>query len=372
MDRGGAEMRTLELMRHLDRSRFHLEFCCTSGVEGELAPQIRDLGGQVHTVPLGAGFGAKFRALLRQRGFEAVHSHLLHTSGLMLQNAARVGIPVRIAHFRSTDSGRKNTLRRRVQRAYFSSLIGHHATHILAVSEAALQANWKSEWRSDERCQVIYNGIDLAPFNAKFDKAAVRSEFGIAPEAPLYIHVGNLRPPKNHARLLEIFATLVKEETEARLLLVGRGEAAFENDLRRRATQLGLDKSVIFAGERNDVPQLLRAADLMLFPSLWEGLPGAVLEAGAAGLPVLASALPVVQEIAPCLGGLKYLALSENDQVWANTARAWRRQFSTTRSALAQAFAEGPFNLDDCVRAHDTIWESARQGVKQTPVIHKS
>src|SRR5437773_551095 len=88
MDRGGAEMRTLELMRRLDRGRFQVEFCCTSGCEGEMAPEIRALGGQVHPLPLGLGFAGRFARLLREGRFDVVHANLLHTSGWMLQIAA--------------------------------------------------------------------------------------------------------------------------------------------------------------------------------------------------------------------------------------------------------------------------------------------
>src|SRR5436190_1275673 len=74
MDRGGAEMRTLELMRHVDRDRFRLEFCALSGEAGDLDEEIRSLGGRVHLLRLGASFGWKFRRLLRERRFDVVQS----------------------------------------------------------------------------------------------------------------------------------------------------------------------------------------------------------------------------------------------------------------------------------------------------------
>jgi glycosyltransferase involved in cell wall biosynthesis len=83
----------------------------------------------------------------------------------------------------------------------------------------------------------------------------------------------------------------------ARLLLVGRGGNAIEARTRQRCLQLEIADKVIFAGERSDVPRLLKAADLLLFPSLWEGLPGAILEACAAGTQTLASDLPGIREI---------------------------------------------------------------------------
>jgi glycosyltransferase involved in cell wall biosynthesis len=361
MERGGAEMRTLDLLRRVDRNQFHLEFCCTSGKAGALADEIHSLGSATHPIALGAGFAGKFKTLLRQGRYDVVHSHLLHTSGLLLKYAHQAGVPVRVAHFRSTDSGRKKTPRRVFQRWFLSRLIDRHATDILAVSQAAMRACWKAGWQNDPRCRVIYNGLDLSAFQNAHGREAARAVFGIAPEAPLYIHVGNLRPPKNHARVMEVFQHIASAEPQARLLLVGKGGNEIETALRAQANQAELSDRVVFAGERHDVPELLRTADLMLFPSLWEGLPGAVLEACAAGTPVLGSALPVIEEIAPHLRGLHYMSLSLPPAEWAAQARALRQAFSPLpeRHAVADAFAKSVFNLDQCVAAHCRIWSKA-------------
>ncbi len=359
MDRGGAEMRTLELLRKIDPARFTFEFCATSGERGELDAEIAKLGGKVHHLALGLGFAPRFAALLREGRFDVVHSHLLHTSGWMLQLARKARVPVRVAHFRSTDSGRSNSVRRRAQRWLLSRLIDAHATHILAVSEAAMNACWRAGWQQDARCTVIYNGLDLAPFQAPLDTAMVRAEFGIAPDAPFYIHVGNLRPPKNHARLLEIFASIAAAQPQAWLLLAGKGGNDIEAALRATLAQRGLAERVIFAGERDDVPRLLRAADLMIFPSRWEGLPGAVLEASAAGVPVLASRLPVIAEIERYLPLLKSLSLEDGNEVWAAAAGAQNRAATLeARAGAARDFANGPFNVDTCLAAHARVWES--------------
>src|SRR5579864_7335487 len=85
LDRGGAEMRTLEVMRALDRARWGFEFCCLSGLPGELDEEARSLGGKVHLLHLGPTFPLRFRALLRANGFQAVHSHIHWPSGYVLR-----------------------------------------------------------------------------------------------------------------------------------------------------------------------------------------------------------------------------------------------------------------------------------------------
>src|SRR5260370_12852184 len=158
MNRGGAELRTLDLMRHIDRERYYFEFCCTSGLAGELDRQVIELGGRIHPVRFDLDFPNRFRALLRERRFDAVHSHLHYSSGYILRLAAKEGVPARIAHFRSTHAGHGNSLRRRLQRALMRRWLDRSATRILGVSGASLQDAWGAAWPQDARCVVLYNG----------------------------------------------------------------------------------------------------------------------------------------------------------------------------------------------------------------------
>src|SRR5207244_3933921 len=118
------------------------------------------LGGQVHYVPLGAAFPARFRRLLRERGYDVVQSHVHYFSGLILRLAADERIPVRITHFRNTDDGRRSTLPRVAYRLLNRFWINRYSTHILAVSRGAMSAAWPWHER-DPRCRVLYNGLDL-------------------------------------------------------------------------------------------------------------------------------------------------------------------------------------------------------------------
>ena len=168
--------------------------------------------------------------------------------------------------------------------------------------------------------QTVYNGLDLAAYHGPPDPDGVRREFNVPAGSVLCTHVGRFSPPKNHRRLLAIFAQVLRHTPASYLVLVGSGTPDAESPIRARASELGLADRLVFAGVRDDVPRLLLAADLMIFPSIWEGLPGAVLEACAAGLPVLASDLPGVQEIARFFPGVACVSLEESDQVWSDRA----------------------------------------------------
>jgi glycosyltransferase involved in cell wall biosynthesis len=355
MQTGGAELRTLEVMRALDRSRFALEFCALTGKAGDLDPEVERLGGRVHHVGLGPSFPARFVRLLRRGRFDAVHSHVHLSSGAILALARMARVPRRIAHFRSASDGRPDGPRRRAQRLLMRSLIHASATNILAVSRGAMSGAWGDGWESDPRCEVIYNGIDEARFAALPDRNGVRREFGIPPDSALCIHVGRMDAAKNHEFLVEAFARLAELVPKARLVLVGRGGNEIEHRVRARAAAPDLRNKVFFAGVREDVPRLLLAADVMLFPSLWEGLPGALLEGCAAGLPVVASDIPPVREVAPFFRTVRGVPLSEGCLAFARIAAQTLEDRSAGPSAPPR-LAGTPFALESCVARLSRVW----------------
>ena len=114
-------------------------------------------------------------------------------------------------------------------------------------------------------------------------------------------------------------------------------------------------------GVRHDVPQLLEASDVLLLPSIREGLPGVVLEACASGVPVLATDLPGVREIASRLPLVRYLPLSADDAEWAAAAVGLPNQASQLglRGAAAETFRASVFHIDRMVKAHRLLWSGS-------------
>ncbi len=129
-------------------------------------------------------------------------------------------------------------------------------------------------------------------------------------------HVGRFSTQKNHLFLLDIFSEILKTRPDCVLLLVGSGE--LETACRERVAELGMESSVVFAGVRSDVPGLMSAMDLMIFPSLYEGMPNVIIEAQATGLKCLIS-----DTITPEVGvtDLVFRESLKNDSTqWANRA----------------------------------------------------
>jgi glycosyltransferase involved in cell wall biosynthesis len=236
-------------------------------------------------------------------------------------------------------------------------LIDRCATRIVAISQATMTAAWGPEWRRDARAAVIYGGIDTRRFNASAAEDSA-TDLALPRGANCYIHVGNFVPAKNHLRLLSIFAEIARRDQNAYLVLAGRGENEVERQAKAMVKQDGLESRVVFAGVRRDVPRLLVAAHTMIFPSLWEGLAGAVLEASAAGLPVIASDLPAFNEITGYLPLLRCVSLAVPDARWADAAQAavMAGQTPAVRDQARQRFAMSPFLVEKSALAYQALW----------------
>ena len=132
------------------------------------------------------------------------------------------------------------------------------------------------------------NAIDIKAYvvNKQIEKE-VRQDLRIPEGAFVVGHVGRFAPPKNHKFIIRVFAEVLKEKTNAFLLLVGDGDLRGEAEA--LTVELGIQNNVIFAGLRSDVNRMLQAMDVFLFPSIYEGLPLSIIEAQAAGLPCLIS-----------------------------------------------------------------------------------
>ena len=357
LQRGGAEMRTLEVLRRLDRERFAFGVVALSGTRGDLEPIAEADGVAVEVCALGRGFGRRFTQLLRRLDVDVLHSHVHYASGYLLWLASRAGVRRRIAHFRNTSDGQGNSLRRRVQRAVMRRLIDRYATDILAVSEGTMIEAWHRDWALDPRCRVIFNGLDTSRFEGVVAPDAVRREFGWRDDAQVFINVASFQPAKNQIRVVEVFQAIAERNPGARLLFVGREVNGYQAAVRDAVERLSLADKVVFAGERADVPRLLKAADVLVFPSLWEGLPGAVLESCAAGLPVVASDIPGVLEIGRYFPTVQALPLSHSNAVWADHAFAAAARPRDRRHA--PAFEQTPFAIGRAAGSLNEVYERA-------------
>jgi glycosyltransferase involved in cell wall biosynthesis len=165
---------------------------------------------------------------------------------------------------------------------------------IIAISEGVQRALIQSGVSAD-RIRVVPSGIDLAPYEAPFDRAEIRRRLGIAEDERIVLQVAALAPHKSQADLLDAAALALRTRPELRFWVAGEGP--LRSELEAQQKRLGLEEKVRFLGFREDITDLLRAADIFCVSSYLEGLGTSTLDAMAAGLPVVATRVGGIPEI---------------------------------------------------------------------------
>ncbi len=340
---GGLEAVVMNYYRHIDRSKVQFDFIVDE--DSTLVPreEIESLGGRVFTVPPYQRVVSYQRALtklFREQGWRIVHSHENALSVFPLRAAKRAGVPVRIAHSHST-SGKGEPARNAMKWVlrHFSNV---YPTHRMACSRHA------GEWLfgRDADFEVLYNAFEVPRF--RFDPAAraeVRAELGIRDGELAVGHIGRFVPQKNQLFLLDVFAEVLREGTDAVLVLAGDGPQRPE--VEAKAGDLGIAERVRFLGQRGDANRLYQAFDVFCLPSLYEGLGIVAVEAQAAGLPcVLSTEVP--KDVA-LTDQCSFLNLEEPVYVWAKALKT----VSLDRDSNAASSAE--FEKYDITDAADIL-----------------
>ncbi len=279
---GGIERRLVALLPRLDRTLFAPEVICLRE-RGPLADDLEAAGIPVHVEPMRSRLSplGLWRLRRRLRGAAIVHAHMYRANvpGTIAARLARV--PVVLGQVHNIDTWERANQRR------WDRLTARRRTATICVSRRVQENVCATLGLAPDQCPVLPNGIDLTPFEAPLDREVARAELGLGPEEVALVCVARLHRQKNHRGLLEAVAALPPDLPPWRLLVVGDGpeRAALE----AQVAETRLRDRVLFLGQRDDVPRVLRACDIAALASAKEGFSNAVLEGLAAGLPVVAT-----------------------------------------------------------------------------------
>ncbi len=313
LNRGGMESRIMDLYRHLDKDRYQYDFYIESGQAGMFDEEVISLGGRIYyskrhdkyNIP---NFKA-FRMFLTDHPECKIVYAYNQWSGWYLKEAKKCGIPNRIANARTSIETKsvKNTIKNIVKLN-----VNKYATYRFAVSKKAATWLYGERALQDGLVKIWPNAIDVEKYKFSEDvRREVREELGLG-DSFTVIHVGNFRFEKNHPFLLRVFSEIKKKKKDAKLVLAGAGDI---ESLKSLMNELGIINDVIYLGVRKDVPRILQAGDVFVFPSLYEGFPGAVLEAEASGLRCIISD-SITDEVL-VTDHIKALSLNLEPQKWA-------------------------------------------------------
>ena len=317
---GGIETWLIEVMRHTSRDDLTIDVCTTRDDHGVYDEEFIALGGVIHRCPLHRNpwdFGRRLEQLLRRHRYDVVHSHLAYFSGFVLRSAAHAGVPIRVAHNHMTgDLVEAPGVLRPLYRYWMRRWIDKYCTLFVAVTSASLQSFWGSGWQTDSRKRVFYCGISLERFRQVADRAAVRAELGLPAGARLILNVGRFISSKRQAILVDVAGQVAARRGDVYFVLIGAGP--LQAEVERAANTTGLSDIVRFVPAQPGIERFWLAADAFAFPSVSEGLPIVIIEAAAAGLPIVAYDIPGVHEAAEASSSATLLPLDATTGDWAS------------------------------------------------------
>lgn len=322
MNNAGTEMVIMNLYKNIDRNQIQFDFCVQK--PGELDDEIRSMGGKIYYINSNNYYHEFYELLKNHPEYRIIHTHTHKEMGKELKIAKKMKIPYRIAH--SHNFRGDLPWYAKVYKIFSSYNIEKYSTHKLACSKEAAQWLYPITYK---KAIIWKNGIDLKRF--QFNEEArnkIRFQVNIPQEGFVVCHVGRFAKQKNHERIVEILNEMMSKNENVYALLVGCGP--LEKEIK---SKIKYDR-IKFLGNRRDVPEILSASDVFIFPSLWEGLGIVAVEAQANGMFCLASErVPSSADLG--IGLFESINLSASNEIWINTLYRNNNKYRIQKSIKA-------------------------------------
>ncbi len=346
---GGMEFGVVKLVNGLDPASVRSAICSTKS-GGALKPMV---SGHVQVFEMQRRSGNDpglvwdlFRLFRRERP-DVVHTHAWGTliEGLVAARLARVPFVVH---------GEHGTLQLKPHQRWFQRRGWAAADRVLSVSSRLAERIAAETAFPLERIRVLRNGVDLARFG-RVERAQARSALGLSPDEIVVTTVGRLVPVKDHPNLLGAVALARQEGAPVTLVIAGDGP--LRADIEARAEALGISSCLRFLGHRADVEVVFAASDVFTLSSESEGLSNTILEAMAAGLPVVATRVGGADELV--LDGVTGLLVPRRSSreladALVRVVASPDLRASMSRAGRERAVTE--FGLDGMIRRYETLY----------------
>ena len=291
---GGGESHLLSLVEHMDRSSF--EPVVLSFTDGPMVERLRAMGVESHVIytekPFDVSKWGRVKKLLKEQQVDLVHAHGTRANSNVLWAARSLRIPVVYTVHGWSFHRDQNPLVRNI-RIFGEKYLTSRSNVNVSVSASNKQSG--KDYIPNFESIVINNGIDRRKFSPSNTFRNVREELGIPADALLVLFVARLTVQKQPLAMIRAFQRCLAHRPGMRLLMVGDGDQ--RQEALQLAESLGMGEEVIFQRFRQDVPDLLAAADIFVLPSLWEGLPIGLLEAMSMGKAVVATDVDGTKEV---------------------------------------------------------------------------
>jgi glycosyltransferase involved in cell wall biosynthesis len=288
--RAGIEEHMLQLLNGFDRRWITPFFACTPQlaelVKSDVRPDVGVFSMSIDRITDSAGM-AKLARVLRQHRIQVLHSHVFRASLFASPIGRLCGVPVVLETSHGREVWRKGWIK---SRFFIDRFAARFVDYVISVSGATARYLVEQKGLSANKIVVIRGAANLKPFDpSRPAPHGLKRSLGFSENDPVLLVLARLEPQKGHLFLLEAMPLILQRHPDARLVCVGDG--ALRPELEGFVAAHGLAGNVRFVGRQTDIGKWLALADMTVLPSLWEGLPLAVIESLAAGKPVVATAV---------------------------------------------------------------------------------
>ncbi|WP_041847403.1 glycosyltransferase family 1 protein [Caldibacillus thermoamylovorans] len=314
--------------RNIDRNKIQFDFLVSSTEGGEeYISEIKRYGGEIYYLPKLKltnfnNFIKEMDSFFYQNGnqYTAIHSHFYQLDGILFPIAKKYGVKECISHSHNTKFSDYKV--RAIRNYLMSRPLKKYSTKWMACSKKAGKLLFGKSFFNSPKSKILNNAIDCKRYIYNEEiRENKRKEFGLENKFVVG-HVGRFSPQKNHKFLINVFNKIKKNNNNAVLVLVGTG--SLMKSVQDQVKKYNLENDVLFLGQRHDVHHLLQMFDVLIFPSLFEGLGIALVEAQAADLPCVYS--DVIPDEVNILESNEVLSLNESYDVWADAALKYQNK----------------------------------------------
>lgn len=351
MNTGGAETFMMKLYHSIDKSKYQMDFCLTDNNPGYYDNEIKFMGGRIfYTVKKTDNLYKCLKGIkniVKTKKYDYVLRVSAQSLSVLDLMAAKAGGAKRLV-FRSTNAGVENKKEMLLNKMFF--FLPRLVPDVkIAPSTEAAEFMFGKNCVTNGKAIILNNAvnIDIYSFNPK-SRIKLRNEIN-AGDGLLIGHIGRFSKQKNHIFLIEIFKEILKRDSSAHLVLVGTGE--LKDEIAAKAIELECIDRIVFLGVRNDIPDILSAIDIIVFPSLYEGLPNTIIEAQATGLRCILS--DVISHEVDLTGDIKFLSLNSPASEWADMTVSYGYNYE--RHNNKEVFINKGYDIETVTRRFEQI-----------------
>lgn len=348
MEKGGTESVIMNIYRNIDRNKFQFEFTKFNNIESAYDSEIITLGGKFHQVKSRQEYGnlehiKSLYRLFKQNKFDVIHTHMNFHGGIVAVIAKICGVRTVVCHAHSSSED-DITFKRLLEINFLKMLIRLFSDYQIACSEKAAEFCFFK----NSKYNILTNAVDLKQYYP------ITSDINIENSNKIkIIHIGRFVPVKNHRGIIEIAKQLKRLNIDFEVSLLGEGELMEE--IQTMVEKYSLINYVNFLGIRSQINELLNEHDVCIMPSFYEGLPVALVEAQATGIPCIVSE-NVSSEVDMGLGNLYFVDVNDVNQ-WVKIIQQTYKNKITDISFIEECFSNRGYNLDENIRKISKIYE---------------